>query len=116
MYNESDETGKQFASVLAAAAGRDSYIESIKAEDVQTEQRKKLSALLDKMKGFNDSANKLDASSAKPNDASAVVVQAMQETARQLGSSVTLDPSDLKASLQRAQELLDDLQAADKGK
>lgn len=115
-YNSADVAGQQFASVLAAAAGRDVYMAAISAEELRKDERAKLSALTSQLKDLSDNANKLEATNTTPKQAGALVVQAMQATAQQLGSAVTLDPNDLAGSVQKAQQLLDVLQNTKTGK
>jgi hypothetical protein len=114
-YNDSDQTGQQLASVIVAAAGRDSYMQAIGTEQLQRDERSKLSSLTSQIKDLADKAAKLP-STATPKDAGAVAVQAMQDTAQQLGSSIQLDSNDLAGSLQKAQQLLDVLQSTSTGK
>lgn len=84
MFNESDQTGEQFGRLLAAASGGDVYVESVAAERASAQQRGRVKALSELLKTRKEAVK----DGATPTEIGKVLLQAAQDTAKQLGSSV----------------------------
>lgn len=89
-FAESDETGQQIARLMAAAAGREYYIDAVAAEQVSSQEKAKVAALATALKSSSEDAEKLKPDTLTPEELSKSLLTAAQQAVEQLGSTAKL--------------------------
>lgn len=110
-FAESDQTGQQMARLIAAAAGRDVFIEAVAAEQLESQQRAKVKALYTALKERKAEADKLD-DSVTPEKLGQLLLKTAQEAARQLGASTQFRTESSTNGFQDAKQLYEVLKGS----
>jgi hypothetical protein len=110
-FAESDQTGQQMSRLIAAAAGRDVFIEALAAEQLETEQRAKVKTLHSALKERKAEADKLT-ETVKPEELGQLLLKSAQETAKQLGASTQFRTDNSTNGFQDAKQLYEVLKGS----
>lgn len=113
-FAESDQTGQQMARLIAAAAGREVFIEAVAAEQLESQQRGKVKALRTALQERKSEADKL-ADTVTPEALGQLVLKAAQEAAKQLGSSAQFRTDTSANGFQDAKQLYEVLKGSGTG-
>lgn len=109
MFAESDQTGEQFGRLLAAAAGGDSFVDSIAAERISTDQKAEVQQLAQALKTKSTTDTLKD--DATPDALGKVLLDAAQQTIKAIGSTATIRTDSATNGFADAEKILQNLNA-----